>query len=136
MAPPELLATLDAKQSVVTIQASINSYNLGTQAGIIMNLDSVSNPLNFVIGYLFRGFAFLDKCVNGVYTILALGSATYASGKILKIVRTGTTYRLSYDGVQMGTDQTISDAGITDNTICGLFSTSPLNSFGGADVTP
>ena len=52
--------------------------------------------------------------------IAAHGAVTYGAAKILKVVKNGTTYQVSYDGSQVGTDQTITGM---NGTRHGIFST-------------
>lgn len=101
----------------------------GTQAGVVLNLDSVATPANFVLAYHDGTNAHLDKCVAGVYTSLINTAATYGSGKQIAVRKLGTSYSLYYDGVLIGVEQTISDAGIISNTLHGLFSSYQGNSF-------
>jgi hypothetical protein len=104
----------------VQTDATITS---GTQAGVVMNLDSASSPANFVIAYHDGTNAHLEKAVAGVYTSLIDTAVAYSAGATIKIVKIGTTYQLFYNGSQVGADQTITDAGIISNTLHGLFST-------------
>lgn len=120
-----LFATLDAGFADATCRANGITQAQYTQFGVVLNLDSASSPANFVVGYYHRGQGKvrLDKCVAGVYTNLVDVTTTYVAGSEVKVVKSGTTYQIFYNDVQKGTDQTISDAGIVDNTMHGLFST-------------
>lgn len=103
---------------------------LGTQAGLVLNLDSTSSPSNFVIAYLDgAGNCILEKCVAGVYTSVISGAVTYVSSATLRVIKDGTSYRLFYNDLAVGSVGTISDAGIINNTLHGLFSTYDLNTF-------
>lgn len=105
----------------------------GTQAGLVTNLDSTSSPANFLIAYHDGTEVYLDKCVGGVYTTLINTAATYSAGATLRVI----TYtsggslkvRVYYNNVFIGTEQTVSDAGIISNTKHGLFSTYSANTF-------
>jgi lysophospholipase L1-like esterase len=99
----------------------------GFQAGIICNLDSKTSPANFVLADHNRTNAYLIKCVAGVYTELIAAAATYVADADIEIRKNGTTYQLWYNNVQIGADQTITDAGIINNTIHGAFSTDASN---------
>jgi hypothetical protein len=101
----------------------------GTQAGIVVNLDSAATPANYIIAYHDGANVRMDKVVANVTTNLINTAATYSAGAQLKITRVGNTYKLIYNGTQRGTDQSISDAGIVSNTIHGLFSTYSANTF-------
>lgn len=95
--------------------------------GLICNLDSETNPKNFVIAYTnYNNGAYnlkLEKCVAGIYTTLINTTISYAAGRLLEIVKSGTSYTLRYNGSQVGTTQTVSDSGIINNTKHAVFRT-------------
>lgn len=102
----------------------------GVQAGVVVNVDSVSNPQNYVCAIVNRieaGAAtlYLIKFVAGVPTEVTTGTITYSAGAAIEIRKTGTTYKAFYNDIQVSTDQTISDAGIISNTIHGAIATDP-----------
>ena len=99
----------------------------GTQAGLVLNLDDASSPANFVLAYHNGSYANLVKCVAGTYTSVISASATYAAGANLVVTKEGTSYTLYYNNAKIGATSTISDAGIVDNTLHGLFSTYSAN---------
>lgn len=104
----------------------------GTQAGFVARLDSASSPANFLIAYLDGASNVkVDKCVAGTYTNVISGAVTYGSTKILRLVCSGNSVSAYYDGTQVGSTVTVSDAGIASNTRHGLFSTYASNSFAG-----
>ena len=78
----------------------------------------------------------LVRCVAGVYTDIISASVTYAAGATLRVIKDGTSYSLYYNNIQVGTTQTISDAGIVDNTIHGLFSTYSGNTLDNLVIYP
>jgi len=91
-----------------------------THCGVVVNLDSIVTPANFVIGLHNGATASMFKCVAGVYTSLVSAGATYVAGARLEVRKTApTTYQLWYNGAQVGTNQTVSDAGIISNTLHG-----------------
>lgn len=100
----------------------------GTQAGLVLNLDSAATPANFVLAYHNGTNCLLEKCVAGVYTTVVNAAATYSAGAVLRVIKDGTAYRLYYNNALVGTG-TISDAGIVSNARHGLFSTYSGNSF-------
>jgi hypothetical protein len=123
-------ATADVFVSVaVTLTA-------GTQAGLVLNLDSTSSPANFVSCYHNGSQVVLDKCVGGTYTNLFSSTVTYVAGARLELRKDGTAYRVYYNTVFVGTQQTVSDAGITSNTLHGTFSTYELNEFDNLVIYP
>ena len=98
-----------------------------TQAGLVLCLDSAATPANFLIAYHDGTIAHLEKCVAGTYTSLISAAAAYSANATLRVIKDGTSVDLFYNEVKVGTTQTVSDAGIKDNTIHGLFSTYPGN---------
>jgi hypothetical protein len=135
MSTPELIAYFASPTADVTIQIPINAQNPGAPVGIMLNVDNPLNPQNYVTAYLGE-YATLEKWVAGVPTALIRVSYTFVADQVLKVIKTGTLYRLSYNGAQMGADQTISDAGIISNTTHALFSTHPTNRIGSTNVQP
>ncbi len=104
----------------------------GTQAGLAARVDSATSPANFIIAYLDgAGNVLADKCVGGTYTNVISGAVTYGAGYVLRLVCSGNDVSVYYDGVQVGTPQTVADAGIVGNVNHGLFSTYAANTFTG-----
>jgi hypothetical protein len=122
---PTLFATINANKSNVTTKAAWNIIR-GLAAGVVMNLDSATSPLNFVLCYHIgaANTIHLIKCVNGTYSDVLINQlATYVAGANVELRKTAaTTYQVWYNGAQIGADQTISDAGIINNTLHGIFS--------------
>jgi len=113
----------DSATSNYLAEVELDTVVAGTQAGMILNLDDASTPANFVIAYHDGTNAHLDKCVAGTYTSVISAAATYAAGAKIVAIKDGTSYSLYYNKAQVGTTQTISDAGVISNTKHGLFST-------------
>lgn len=120
----DLPATLNAGVADVTVKGNWTTPQ-GVVVGVIMNLDSVSNPQNYVLLIINGHLQYLQllKCVAGTVTQVVLPTITYVAGASVELRKTGTTYKCFYNGVQAGVDQTISDVGIISNTIHGLIST-------------
>lgn len=111
----------------VIATVSLSAIKVGTQSGVVLNLDSVVNPQNFIVAYHDGLYVRLDKCVNGTWTnVISDISLTYVD-KELRVIKDGTTYRLYHNNALIGTSQTISDASIINNTRHGLFSTDAGN---------
>ena len=123
-----LFSSVSTSDADVIADANVTMTS-GTQAGLVLNLDSTSSPANFVIAYHDGTNVHLEKAVAGVYTSLINTAATYSAGATLRVIKSGTAYRVYYNNVLIGTEQTISDAGIISNTKHGLFSTYASNSF-------
>jgi hypothetical protein len=126
-----LFATVNPGLSNMKVSAAIQAWQISTQAGVVANLDSAITPANFIFADLTAdNSARLTKCVAGTYTELINTTITFVSNASIEIRRpSGNTYQLFYNGSQVGTDQTISDAGIISNTIYGLWSTYSANRF-------
>lgn len=99
----------------------------GTQAGVVARLDDATTPANFLLAYHDGTNAHLEKCVGGTYTSLIDTAAAYSAGKRLIVVCDGNSVDLYYNDAKIGTTQTVSDAGIVDNTLHGTFSTYDSN---------
>ncbi len=132
------LASLFSTVSETTVNKVVSTdvtLTPGTQAGVVLNLDNADNPQNFVIAYHDGTNAYLEKNVNGTYTSLINTAATYVEGAEIKVLKKDNVYKLVYNGIQIGSDQTISDASIVDNTLHGLFSTYSGNTFSNFKIT-
>jgi len=129
----ELTLSTLFKSLTVSTQNAIATTEIvwlkGTQAGLVLNLDSAATPANFIIAYLSGATCKLDKCVAGVYTNVISAVVTYVSGAQIRVIKDGTSYRLFYNNLAVGAVSTVSDAGIVDNKIHGLFSTFVDNTF-------
>lgn len=101
-----LLGTITRQDTTYVCHPTLG---IGPQAGLVINYLDASN---FVIGFYNRatGKAELLKCVTGTWTSLINTTVAYSAGAELKIIVSGTTYQLWYNGAQVGINQTISDA--------------------------
>lgn len=131
-----LFASLESSVADILIDIDIAVDPAGTQAGVVMNLDDVATPANFVIAYHDGTNAILEKCVAGTYTGVISAAAAFSADATLRVIKDGTSYSLYWNNVQVGTTQTISDAGIVDNTIHGMFSTLAANRLDNFQVFP
>jgi len=125
---PSLFSVLSTSDSDVLAEVNV-TMEPGNPAGLVLNLDSTSNPQNFVIAYHDGGNVKLEKSVGGVYTSVQSTAVTYVAGAPLKVTKTGTKYKIYYNNALVGSEQTISDAGIISNTNHGVFSTYSENTF-------
>ena len=128
---PTTLATIAGTTPTQTAAARIRTLTSGTQAGVVSLLDSASNPQNGLFAYHDGTGVTLDKVVNGVWTnIVPRVTVAFSSLAQIEIRRpSGNTFQLWYDGSQRGSNVTVSDAGIINNTLYGLFSTYEGNLF-------
>jgi len=79
-----------------------------TQVGMAIGYLDVNN---LVLAYIDRVSltAKLIKRISGTWTSVISASFTYSAGAELKVIISGTSYSLYYNGTQIGTTQTISD---------------------------
>lgn len=108
-----------------------------TQIGFWINVDDPSNPQNGVACHVDGAKVYLERIVGGVWQTANI-SATQAwtDWDELKVIKTGTTYQVYRNSVQVGTDQTISDAGVINNNNHRQFSTYAGNEFQTFQVLP
>lgn len=127
-----LFSTVSTSDTDVVVSSDV-TMTAGTQAGIVTNLDSTSSPANLLIAYHDGVYVKLDKNVGGTYTNLISAVATYGAGYTLRVITYTSSgslkVRVYYNNALIGSEQTVSDAGIISNTKHGLFSTYSGNSF-------
>jgi hypothetical protein len=125
----ELMASIPYTTPFVKarIYASVSN---GNPAGIVVALDSHTNPQNFILALYDGQYVILYKCVSGVYTLLT-NTFLNAPSAPLQVTTTQSGGNLlvdmTYNGAAVGTQQTVSDASIVSNTRHGMFSTVPEN---------
>lgn len=109
------------------------------QVGVAARVDSATSPANFILALSVNTNGshsiHLTKCVAGTYTTVQTATVTYVAGARLRLVCSGNSASVYYNDVQIGSTQTISDAGIISNTLHGLFSTSADAIFSGTTMT-
>lgn len=109
--------------------AGIRNYTAASEVGIISNADSTT-PTNYLKAYYNGTQVKLDKVVAGVTTNLISSITSFVADALIEIVRTGqATFQLKYNGVQIGTNQTVNDAAIQSAGRSGLYSTNSANRF-------
>jgi hypothetical protein len=121
----QLLATIAGASSNQTAAAKIVTLTSGIQSGVVALLDSASSPQSFLNAYHDGTGVTLDKCVAGICTnVVPRVTVAFVANAQIEIRRpSGNTFQLWYNGVQRGTDQTVADTSIINNTRYGLFST-------------
>jgi len=130
-----LFSTINTSDNNVIADVDV-TLTSGNNAGLVLNLDSATTPLNFVVAYHDGTNVKLEKSVGGTYTSLINTAVTYSAGATLRVIKDGTKYTVYYNGSPVGSTQTISDAGIISNTRHGVFSTFASNSFDNFTLWP
>ena len=120
-----LFRTINASKPDVTVEAAV-TMTAGTQAGLVLNLDSTSSPANFIVVYHNGTNVLVDEAVAGVYTNKASTAATYSAGAVLRAIKSGNSLEVYYNNVKVGSTLTMTS---NSNTNHGLFSTYSGNTF-------
>jgi len=120
----DTFATIGNCKSDIDISVKI-TRSTRASAGLVLCLDNARAPINFVVVYLDPGTGLtVDKCVNGTYTnVLPSTPIAYSAGAVLRVVKSGTSITMYYNGLQVGVPQSVSDNTIISNTRHGMFST-------------
>jgi hypothetical protein len=114
------------------------AWQAGTVAGVSARIDSASNPQNGIVAYLQEQASsqsrfvnvVVDKIVGGTWSNVYRSSAlTYVDGAQLELHLDGTTVNVWWNNTQYGGDLTVSNAGILNNKLHGLFASNPANRF-------
>ena len=130
---PSLFSTVDTSDTDVIASVDI-TMTAGTQAGIVIGLDDATNPTKFLIAYHNGTNVRVEQLLSGTYsTIVTAVAGPYADGRTLTVIKDGTTVRLYYNNLLIGTGTC--SASIT-GTRHGLFSTYSGNSFDNFTVFP
>lgn len=128
-------ATVPATQADVVIKimppGTYAGFADACWMGIMLRMDSATAPTNYIMASIrprqagtTLGVANLIKRVGATYTTLISDSIiTIAASAWLEVRASGSTISLWYNGTQVGTDQTVSDAGILNNSVHGMYST-------------
>lgn len=125
----EAMRTVDVSEDDFIISAKITRIS-GTLAGFTLCLNSTSSPTSFVT-VLLDGTSTIrvSKWVSGVFTSVQISTITYVADAELKVHKLGSKFRIYYNDEFLGSELTISDASIVNNTKHGLFSTDVSNQF-------
>ena len=102
----------------------------------MLNIDDPADPQNFILAYHDGTKARLVKCVAGTYTSLIAENKTYGASKHIVAIKEGTSVSLFYGDSKAGNTQTVSDAGVKDNTKHTWWSTHPGNTFAHFAIWP
>lgn len=130
----ELFASVAVSTADVIADVAITlAATVGEIAGLVLNLDSTSNPQNYIVVYTDGIQLYAEEFVAGVGANKTTAGITYSAGAILRVVREGTQCRLFYNNAAVGTLLTMT---ANTNTKHGLFSTSANNSFDNFTLFP
>jgi len=112
------------QSSAKALQRVTVTLDAAKMGGVAACWDSASSPANGVVAYYNRTDAkvYLDKYVAGVLTNQFATAATYSAGATLTLRRVGNVFYVEYNNVAIG-NATISDAGIINNTLHGVYMT-------------
>jgi len=127
-----LFSTVSTSDADVIADANV-TMTAGTQAGLVLNLDSTSSPANFIIVYHDGTSVKVDEAVAGVYTNKQSTTVTYSAGATLRAIREGTKLRVYYNNALIGAELTMT---ANTNTKHGMFSTYATNSFDNFTLWP
>ncbi len=136
IAPVDLMALM-SWNNPSRISASISRAAIGGEFGVAGWWDSASNPQSGVLAlqtiYGSTGLrSVMLKFVNGVGSLVKSSNLGFLDGGVFELRRNGTTFQMFYRNTQIGTDATITDPEIVDNTLHGIFaaeSNAKINSF-------
>lgn len=124
LASGQAIATVDT--GTADVLATVNLTHVGGTASVIVRY---TDSDNYVRAVHTGTNAQLIKRVGGVETTLINSAATYVAGAELRISCQGTAFRLFYNNNLIGSEQTISDAGLASGTRQGLRTTDTGNTF-------
>jgi hypothetical protein len=117
----------------VTTEATIADDK---QGGLVVALDSAATPANFILAWYdrvnidsndVRMYKYVGGDSNGT-SIVSDTAETYSAGAPITVIKDGSTAYIFYNNKLIGSGD-VSDAGLVNNTIHGLFSTHSSNSF-------
>lgn len=100
-----------------------------TRAGGVAGLFVRENADDRVMAVHNGTNAQLIKRVASVDTTLINTAATYVAGAELRLICQGTAFRLFYNNVAIGSEQTISDVSLQAETLAGIYTTDTGNTF-------
>lgn len=118
------IATIDTSEADVV--ATVKVTRLAGNAGLVVRYADSSN---YVYALHNGTNAQLIKVVAGTPTTLINTATTYVAGADLRVVCETTGFRLYYNGLLIGSQQTISDAGLQSGTKQGLYTSDTTNTF-------
>ncbi|HMR01764.1 MAG TPA: hypothetical protein PKA43_00170 [Candidatus Competibacter phosphatis] len=118
------IATVDT--STADVLATVKATRSAGNVGLVVRYADANN---YVYALHNGTNAQLVKVVAGTPTTLVNTAAAYSAGADLRVICEGTKFRLHYNNVFIGSEQTISDAGLASGTAQGLYTTDTGNAF-------
>lgn len=115
------------------VVATVKVTRGGGDAGLLLRFTDSNNHITC---HLNGTNVILLKKVAGSSTTVQSTAATYSAGAELRVVATGTKFRVYYNNVLIGSEQTISDSALQSATNVGVYSTNTGNSFDDLTVYP
>ena len=122
---PSTLSLLDLGTADVIMRPTASAFTAGTQLGVALAVDSVTNPQNGIFAYVDGTYVYLDVLIAGVWTNKIKSTTAYVDGKLPHIYRDGTYVAMYYNDALLGSAITLSGAENTAlrGTLHGAFST-------------
>lgn len=117
------------RQGKANFQAKATTWNSGYEyVGIAFRMSSLTNPQTGYVAYHNGTQIVVEKLTAGLWAkVGSNAAATYVAGAILEVRANGATVQTYYNGALIRTD-TLAD--YASQTILGMVSTYPSNSFG------
>lgn len=126
---PDCIRVVDVEDDDIIIDVDISRV-AGSLSGVILSVDSQTTPENFILVLLDgSNYIRVRKCVSGVLSTLSSTSYTYVANATLRIRKSGSAVRVYYNNSLIGSELTISDGAIVNNTLHGIFSSNASNTF-------
>lgn len=120
-----LIARRNVGQTDQNITGTYSALTTGTQLGVKANVSA--DGTSYLVAWIDGVNIGLEKNVAGTWTTLITAAQAPAASKLPQIKTTvsgaNLLVDLLYNGVTIGTQQTVSNAEIVSNTYAGLFST-------------
>lgn len=127
---PGAFASLNLSTSNVTAEVDLTVTDA---AGLVLNLHNADSPSDYLLVYLTTTNLMVDQVLDGTPTNLISETVELVAGATLQVTtsRDGSNMLLDvlYNGAAVGTQQTISDPGIVNNSMAGLYSANINNLF-------
>jgi hypothetical protein len=106
--------------------ATVKVTVAGGVAGLVLRYVDANN---YIICHHDATNVLLVKRVAGVDTTVQTTAATYVAGAELRVIAEATKFRIFYNNLAVGTEQTIADATLLSPLKHGLYSTNVGNTF-------